>query len=148
MKVCPINFEPPDNDLCSACHVYPLSRGKWIISILFILNRFIWGLNYIISWISQNLGRFKGTLLACFQGLSALKFGTKMNQNHTHYHFDAFKFHYYHFIALDDQKREEMVERLLQCFQTVMSITLAHFSPRTWSRRAVEACQSSCSQRA
>ena len=31
-KVCSINFEPPDNDLCSACHVYPLSRGSWIIS--------------------------------------------------------------------------------------------------------------------
>ena len=47
-KVCSLNFEPPDNDLCSACHVYPLSRGAWIISILFILNRFTWGLNYII----------------------------------------------------------------------------------------------------
>ena len=48
LKVCSINFEPPDNDLFSPCHVYPLSRGAWIISILFILNRFIWGLNYII----------------------------------------------------------------------------------------------------
>ena len=37
-----------DNDLCSACHVYPLSRAAWIISILFILKRFTWGLNYII----------------------------------------------------------------------------------------------------
>ena len=27
-------------DLCSACHVYPISRGAWIISILFILNGF------------------------------------------------------------------------------------------------------------
>ena len=26
-KVCSINFEPLDEDLCSACHVYPLSRG-------------------------------------------------------------------------------------------------------------------------
>ena len=41
-KACSINFEPPDNDLCSACHVYPLSRGARIISILFILNRFTW----------------------------------------------------------------------------------------------------------
>ena len=48
VKVCSINFEPPDNDLCYACHVHPLSRGAWIISILFILNRFTWGLNYII----------------------------------------------------------------------------------------------------
>ena len=39
-EVCSINFEPPDNDLCSTCHVYPLSRGAWIISIPFILNRF------------------------------------------------------------------------------------------------------------
>ena len=54
-KVCSINVEPPENDLCSACHVYPLSRGAWIISILFILNRFTWGLNYIIWWISQTL---------------------------------------------------------------------------------------------
>ena len=29
VKVCSINFEPPDKDLCSACHVYPLSRGAW-----------------------------------------------------------------------------------------------------------------------
>ena len=42
-KVCSINFEPPDNDLCSVCHVYALSRGAWIISILFILNGFTWG---------------------------------------------------------------------------------------------------------
>ena len=42
-KVCSINFEPLDNDLCSACHVYPLSRGAWIISILFILNGFASG---------------------------------------------------------------------------------------------------------
>ena len=41
--VCSINFEPPDNDLCSACHVYPLSRGAWIISILFPLNGFTLG---------------------------------------------------------------------------------------------------------
>ena len=47
-KVCSINFEPPDNDLCSACHVYPLSRRAWIIPVLFISNRFTWGLNYII----------------------------------------------------------------------------------------------------
>ena len=25
-KVCSINFEPPDIDLCSVCHVYPISR--------------------------------------------------------------------------------------------------------------------------
>ena len=30
-KVRSINSEPPDNDLCSACHVYPLSRGVSII---------------------------------------------------------------------------------------------------------------------
>ena len=30
-KVCSVNFKPPDNDLCSACHVYPLSRGAWTI---------------------------------------------------------------------------------------------------------------------
>ena len=47
-KVCSINFEPPGNDLCSACHVHPLSRVAWIISILIILDRFTWGLNYII----------------------------------------------------------------------------------------------------
>ena len=35
----------PDIDLCSACHVYPISRGAWIVSILFIVNRFAWGLN-------------------------------------------------------------------------------------------------------
>ena len=44
-KVCSINFEPPDIDLCSACHVYPFSRGASIISILLIMNRFTWGLN-------------------------------------------------------------------------------------------------------
>ena len=32
----------------SACHVYPISRGALIISILFIVNRFTWGLNLII----------------------------------------------------------------------------------------------------
>ena len=42
-KVYSINFEPPDNDLCSKCHVYPLSCRAWIISILFILNGFTWG---------------------------------------------------------------------------------------------------------
>ena len=42
-EVCSINFEPPDTDLCSACHVYPLSRGACIISILFILNGFTLG---------------------------------------------------------------------------------------------------------
>ena len=41
-KVCSINFEPPDNDLCSACHIYPLSRRVWNFSVLFILNRFTW----------------------------------------------------------------------------------------------------------
>ena len=30
-RVCSINFEPPDNDLCSACHGHPLFRGAWII---------------------------------------------------------------------------------------------------------------------
>ena len=30
-KVSLINFEPPDIDLRSACHVYPLFRGAWII---------------------------------------------------------------------------------------------------------------------
>ena len=44
-KVCSINFEPPDIDFCSACHVYTISRGAWIISILFILNRFTWESN-------------------------------------------------------------------------------------------------------
>ena len=44
-KVCSINFEPPDIDQCSACHVCPISRGVWIFSILFILNRFTLGLN-------------------------------------------------------------------------------------------------------
>ena len=29
-KVPSINFEPPDIDLCSACHVYPISRGAWL----------------------------------------------------------------------------------------------------------------------
>ena len=47
-KVCSINFEPPDIDLCSACHVYPLFCGAWIISILFILNKLTWGLDFII----------------------------------------------------------------------------------------------------
>ena len=42
------SVQSTDNDLCSACHVYPLSHGACIISILFILNRFTWGLNYII----------------------------------------------------------------------------------------------------
>ena len=42
-KVCSINFEPSDNDLCSVCHVYSLSRGARIVSVLFILNRFTWG---------------------------------------------------------------------------------------------------------
>ena len=45
IKVCSINFEPTDIDLCSACHAYPISRGAWIISILFIVNRFTLGLN-------------------------------------------------------------------------------------------------------
>ena len=44
-KVCSINFETPDNDFCSAYHVYPISSRTWIISILFIVNRFNWGLN-------------------------------------------------------------------------------------------------------
>ena len=35
-QVCSINFEPPDSNLCSAYHVYPISRGAWIISVLFI----------------------------------------------------------------------------------------------------------------
>ena len=48
-KVCSINFEPPKNDLCSACHVYPLSCGARIISILFILNRVTWGWNYLTN---------------------------------------------------------------------------------------------------
>ena len=30
VKVCSINFEPPDIDLGSACHVYPLFHGAWI----------------------------------------------------------------------------------------------------------------------
>ena len=30
-KVCSINFEPPDIDLCSVGHVYPISHGAWII---------------------------------------------------------------------------------------------------------------------
>ena len=47
-KVCLINFEPPDIDFCSACHVYPISRGAWIISVLFMVNRLTWGLNEII----------------------------------------------------------------------------------------------------
>ena len=47
-RVCSINFEPPDNDLCSACHDHPLFRGAWIISILFILNKLTWGLDFII----------------------------------------------------------------------------------------------------
>ena len=33
-EVSSINFEPPDIDLCFACHVYPLFRGAWIVSIL------------------------------------------------------------------------------------------------------------------
>ena len=45
-KVYSINFKPPDIDLCSACHVYPLFRGARIISILFILNKLTGG------WIS------------------------------------------------------------------------------------------------
>ena len=47
-KVCSINFERPDIDLCSACHIYPISGGASIISILFIVNRFTSGLNQII----------------------------------------------------------------------------------------------------
>ena len=47
-KVCSVNFEPPDIDLCSACHVRPLLRGAWIVSILFILNKLTWGLDSII----------------------------------------------------------------------------------------------------
>ena len=47
-KVCSITSEPPENDLCSAWHFYPLSRGAWMISILFILNISVWGLNDII----------------------------------------------------------------------------------------------------
>ena len=39
IKVCSINFEPPDNDLCSACHVCSLSRGAWIISVLFYIEQ-------------------------------------------------------------------------------------------------------------
>ena len=46
IKVCSINFEPPDNDLCSACHFYLLSREAWMISILIILNRFTWGVEF------------------------------------------------------------------------------------------------------
>ena len=34
-KVCSINFEPPDNDLCSTCHVYPLSHeATWSMDYL------------------------------------------------------------------------------------------------------------------
>ena len=39
-KICSVNFEPPDNELCSARHIYQVSRGAWMISILSILNRF------------------------------------------------------------------------------------------------------------
>ena len=31
VKVCSINFEPPDDDLCPACHDHPLFGGAWII---------------------------------------------------------------------------------------------------------------------
>ena len=31
LRVCSINFEPPDNGLCSACHDHPSFRGDWII---------------------------------------------------------------------------------------------------------------------
>ena len=47
-KVCSINFEPPDIDLCSGCHVYPLFCRAWIISILFRLKKLTWGLDFII----------------------------------------------------------------------------------------------------
>ena len=46
VKVCSLNFEPPDIDLCSACHVYPLFREAWIISILFILNETDMGVGF------------------------------------------------------------------------------------------------------
>ena len=52
-KVCSINFEPPDNDLCSTCHVYPIFRRAWIISIPFIVNRFNWGLHWKKSVCSR-----------------------------------------------------------------------------------------------
>ena len=48
VKVCSVNFEPPDIDLCSPFHVYPLFCGARIISILFILNKLTWGLDFII----------------------------------------------------------------------------------------------------
>ena len=50
-KVCSINFEPSEMDLCSACHAY---RGGWIILILSILNNFTRGLNYIIRRIPHS----------------------------------------------------------------------------------------------
>ena len=37
LKVCSITSEPPEIDFCYACHVYPLSRGAWIISIKFMI---------------------------------------------------------------------------------------------------------------
>ena len=43
-KVCSIDSEPPDIDLCPACHVYRLFRGAQIISILFILNKLTLGM--------------------------------------------------------------------------------------------------------
>ena len=42
VKVCSVDS---DIDLCSACHVYPISRGASITLIQYIVNRFTWGLD-------------------------------------------------------------------------------------------------------
>ena len=47
-KVYSVNFDPPEFDLCSSCHVYPRSREAWITSVPLTLNIFTWELNYII----------------------------------------------------------------------------------------------------
>ena len=31
LRVCSVNFEAPDNALCSACHDHPPFHGAWII---------------------------------------------------------------------------------------------------------------------
>ena len=33
-KVCSISFEPPESDLCSECHVYPLTMGVDYFNII------------------------------------------------------------------------------------------------------------------
>ena len=53
-------------DRCSVCHVYPISHGASIISTLFIVNMFIWGVELDnLMDIVHSLSSGKGKIFLC-----------------------------------------------------------------------------------